>query len=522
MIPKKLVRNFLAAPKDDHRWLKELTVKEIDAALAKLRPRPKFVTDLWLHQKVCFLLGVAYPQFCFWLDMAGGKTVLSLELINYWRMAEKLRGALAMSLDEERLYVWEKDIKDHGFKFDYALLNTGSRLENWALVEENKPELVLCPYPSLASMMSVMVKKKKKDGSEMKPQPKLADKLSEYVNAMFLDESTKAGHLSSVTHRACRLMRNRTDIRYGLAGVPFGRDPVMLRNQMNLIDEGETFGPNLDLFREAFFTKKQNYFGGPHSFIYKFRKDMKPQLRRMLQHRSITYATHEFRDTPKVVRKIKYVKFGEAAETYYQKVLSKLRKSKGNYAEMDNLFVRMRQIASGFVGVRDDETGERVSVEFPDNPKLDGLLEEIDRMPPRRKFLIIYEYTYSGRKIHEALKARGIRHGWLWSGTKNPRRIQEKYDDDPDFMGIVANWRKGAFGLNAQKGNYEFIYESPVPVIERKQVDRRMDRPGQEYTVFLTDLVMRGTVDEKILGFHKDGGDIFRGLMQDKPQNTRK
>ena len=533
MIPAKLVRQYLAQEKDDHRWLKELTVKEVDAALAMLRPRPRFVTDLWLHQKVCFLLGVAFPQFCFWVDMAGGKTVISLELINYWRMAGKITtGAMAMSLDAERLYSWERDIKDRGFKFNWAMLDSGSTKTNWEIIEENQPELILCPYPSLSAMLSKLTKVKGKKKRELKPVPEWADVLAQYVDAMFWDESTKAGHLSSVVHRTCRLMRNRVDIRYGLAGVPFGRDPVLLRNQMNLVDGGETFGPNLDLFREAFFSKKKNHFGGKYSFIYKFKKEMKGKLSQMLQHRSITYATEEFTDRPKVHRRVSYVNFGEDAEKYYNRFLLKLRKARGNYEEGQNAFIRMRQIASGFVGMKDDETGDKVEVEFANNPKLDRLMEKIDRIPPGRKFLIIYEFTYSGRAIHAALKARGIRHGWLWSGTKDPLKLQRLYDDDPEFMGLVANWRKSAFGLNAQKGNYQFIYESPVAVIERRQVDRRMDRPGQLFDVHLTDIAMK-PIDDKILEFHREGGDLFKSLMgstantraepkASKAKNTRK
>jgi len=97
---------------------------------------------------------------------------------------------------------------------------------------------------------------------------------------------------------------------------------------------------------------------------------------------------------------------------------------------------------------------------------------------------------------------------------------------------LVANWRKSAFGLNAQKGNYQFIYESPVAVIERRQVDRRMDRPGQLFDVHLTDIAMK-PIDDKILEFHREGGDLFKSLMgstantraepkASKAKNTRK
>lgn len=520
MIPKRVIRDYLeqAYDKDDHRWLKELSEKQVNRMLRDLDPRPKFVTDLWLHQKVCFLLGVAFPQFAFWLDMAGGKTVLALELMNYWRMTGRFRNGIAFSLDVERLYNWEKDIKDHGFEFDYLLMDTGSTKQNWQLIQENDAELILCPYPSMTGMLSDRVprlnRKGKVIGEELVAQPKLADMMAKFVNTGIWDESTKAGG-SSETNACSVLLKRRLDIRYGLAGVPFGRDPILLRRQMSIIDNGATFGPSEEIFRAAFFSRSRNPFGGAHSWNYKFKKKLRPDFRRLLQHRSITYATHEFTDTPEVVRREVFAKLSKPAYSYYADAKERLKKAKKNQ-QRENMFVRMRQISSGFLGFKDDETGERAEIEFEVCPKFDRLMELVEAVPKKRKFLIAYEFTYSGRKIYEELQRRGIECGWLWSGTgkKLSREIQERYDEDPGFRGIVGNWRKVAFGLNAQAGNYEFVYESPVPVIERKQLDRRMDRPGQERTVFLTDLVTLGTADEKILEFHRDGGDLFKACMR--------
>jgi len=531
MIPKKLIRAYLNEPKDNWLWLKEKSEAEIDDMLKQLRPRPRFVANLWLHQKVCFLLGVAMPQFCFWLGMAGGKTVLSLELLNYWRMCGKVETGLAMSLDPERLYNWEKDIKDIGYDLPHLMLDTGSSKENWSLLAENKPALVLAPYPTVAAMLSELEKVKNKAKTARKPKPKLATQFAQYVDAVFWDESTKAGNLSSVVNRTCRLLSNRIDYRYGLAGVPFGRDPVLLRNQTNLVDHGKTFGPNLEMFYAAYFSEKENHWAkgnrAKYAKSYTFLKTMKEDLAVQLQHRSITYTTDELkklRTTALEVRKQNfYVSFGEDAQSYFDKFMARMKKAAkvGDIAARDNSFIRMRQIASGFIGVKDDETGDRAEVEFPDNPKLDMVLELVARIPPKRKFLIVYEYNYTGRKIVEALRAQGIRGGWLWSGTKDPLKVQHKFDTDPDYRFIVGNWRKTAFGLNAQKGNYTIVVERPVSVIESAQVDLRQDRPGQTRIVRIWDIVMR-PIDEKIQLFHKEGGSLFKSLMRDPSKKTLK
>src|ERR1035437_10047539 len=69
MIPSSVVNDYLTRQLDSHLWVKQLTAKQLDAALAQLQPPPKLNPRLRLHQKACFLLGVSEPKFCFWLEM---------------------------------------------------------------------------------------------------------------------------------------------------------------------------------------------------------------------------------------------------------------------------------------------------------------------------------------------------------------------------------------------------------------------------------------------------------------------
>jgi SNF2 family DNA or RNA helicase len=74
-------------------------------------------------------------------------------------------------------------------------------------------------------------------------------------------------------------------------------------------------------------------------------------------------------------------------------------------------------------------------------------------------------------------------------------------------------------GLNLQVGSYAIFYESPVGVIPRAEAEGRIHRTGQQNRCFIYDLVVKDSVDELILNFHKTGGDLWKALV-DNPQKT--
>jgi hypothetical protein len=119
-------------------------------------------------------------------------------------------------------------------------------------------------------------------------------------------------------------------------------------------------------------TAKQGHFGGME---YKFNKKMEPQFQKFLGHRSVYFGIDEVTDLPELTKIRRMCMFPADTEVYYRRCVDEILKSKGSYREVQNAFLRMRQISSGFVGVFDDEEGETTEIEFPDNPKLDLLIE---------------------------------------------------------------------------------------------------------------------------------------------------
>lgn len=517
MIPKSVIQKYLHRPVDDHRWMKSLKAHEIDELIAELRPRPKLYKGMLLHQKVTFYLGVTYPQFSFWLDMGSGKTLLSLELIKYWFRVEEMRKALVFVLSDKAFEGWERQAREFDINLPvYAL--EGSSVDKWHTLRQVDHGIVLATYPGAVAMCSEKMMKKvgrrKKMGLALVKER--LDELAEDTGVFIMDESTKAGHSTSLIYKMCQYLTRQIPIRYALAGLPFGRDPMLLFNQQYLIDRGDTFGLK-GLFKEAFFSKSKNHFGTRFSYDFKFKKSMAPELSRLMQHRSITYEEGECVELPKIRFIREPVKFSKDSQLFYQEAVKALATAQGSFKETKNIFLRMRQITSGFLGFKDDETGERAQIAFDRNPKLEALMNLVDELPENRKAVIFYEFTWSAKQMVAQFKERKFKFSWLWSGTQDSRKELHQFFNDDEYRFIIIQNKVGSYSLDGlQKvANYGFIYESPVPVIDRKQLERRLARQGQSRRVFLYDLVVPQSVDERILEFHKEGKDLMDAVRKD-------
>lgn len=527
MIPAAAVDDYLARDLDSHLWMKDLSEEEVDAALAALRPRPWIWPGTRLHQKVSILLGIAYPGFGFWLDMGAGKTLVALTLLRYWWDVGKIRRALVFVTSDKAFLTWEKQILKFGIDLPYVALE-GPSADKWRQLEGLGEGVALVTRPGAVAMCSEKVLVTKK-GKKPKPQMKLVaakvDALGDWAGGVVWDESTREGNASSLQYKLAYKLRRRAHCRYALAGRPFGRDPAMLFPQYRLIDDGETLGETLGLFRAVFCREEKNRFDpGGRARDYYFKPAMQSELARIVQHRSITYTADECVDLPPVVPIVEEVSFPTEAGAYYQRVVRTLVEARGDFRVVKNAFLRMRQVSSGFVGVHDDETGERAEIEFSENPKLDRLLDLLEDVPSWSKALVFYEFTWSGRKVVEALRREFDDDPiWLWSGTKDARAELRRFAGDDRCRTAVVQSRVGAYSLDGLQdvAAYTFFYESPVSPIDREQAERRLERDGQKHRVMRYDLVVRGSVDQRILDFHAEGEAIMDALLRDPARVVR-
>ena len=512
MIPKRAVAAFEARPRDNCRYYKNLSNTELEKLCDELPVRPPIWQGMHAHQKACFLMGTDLKRAGFFLDTGMGKTLLSLALMHYFHRQANVRTSIVLVPYRINKSEWVREIRKHSPKTTYCVL-TGSTNKKWDLLDDTDAMVYIDTYGGFTRMMTKMEPHpKKKDKGRLVLDHKRVRAMIKRIQGVYLDESSGVANSGALVTRVCRQLSKVAKVFIALTGTPFGRDPTALWSQLFLIDKGYSLGETLGLFRAAFFTESENLWGGKD---YKFKTSKQKRLNRFLAHSTIRYEANAS-DLPKLVQIIKEVTLPHDAQGYYDRVMDDLRESQGNYTETKNAFLKMRQISSGFLGYNDDDEGIRAQIELHPNPKLQLLMSLVDRVVNDHKVLVFHDFRFTGAMIARELKKQGIGHVRLSHLTKDPEALLHTFDHDPDVRCFVLS-TAGAYGLNLQIAKYGFFYESPVPVILRKQMLRRYERQGTKHsTVFLYDLICRGTVDQRILDFHKQGADLFEAIIEGK------
>lgn len=502
MISNSAKRQFLSRELNDFDWMKRVPEKELDDLINNLDPKPIFHTEPFRHQKICFIIGINFPEFLFLLDLGAGKTKIVLDLFRYYKQCGEANSALVLVPNIANIDGWRDEIEIHAPDLSYVLM-TGTKAQRLdALNTDN--DLYILNYDGFVSLCKTRV------GKKSKIYKKKVSELFKRIDFSIFDECTAFKNKKTLTFRSCNAISHKCVVKFGLTGTPFGRDPIDLWSQFYVMDNGETLGRTIKMFQEVFFSSKLNYWGG---LEYTFKKNMTNKLYQVIKNKSIYYSIEECsQNLPAVRRKNIVVDFSTTLEKYYETIKQEIIDARGNYIEMENAFMKMRQLASGFLRYKDEE-GEVIDIDFGENPKLDALMELVDEMPVSSKMIIIHNFIHTGKTICEALDKAGISHRWLSGVTKDESPIKD-FKTLPDCRILVMNHQSGSKGLNLQCANYVVFVESPVSPLDRKQCEGRCYRTGQKKTVMYYDILMRKSIDFKIQKYLKDGENLFDALIR--------
>lgn len=503
VVSPRFVETYLNRPLLDFDWLKGVPKEELyQHATSELGFR--FATECWHNQLVCFAIAASMKEFLFFLKMGGGKSKVVLDQIRYRKRRKELVRACILAPELLHVDSWAEQLRTHAPDLSYQLL-VGDKNERFDLI--NRPsDVCVMNYKGLEVYMS----RRGRVGVKTKQQlsPEIASEFASRFNFVVFDESHRLGNHRSLVFELCRWLSMSAEYRYALSGTPFGRDPAKLWPQFMLIDHGATLGRTLGTFRNVFFTPKQDYWKGVE---WTFNRDMLSSLNRVIKNRSITYELEELRDMPKKVLIKLPVRLVEEGRVYYDRIISGLREQRGDYRSLGNVFVRMRQCASGFLALRADDES-RIEVQFKANPKLTALKEFL--LSKDDKVLVFHEFIHSGVLIERLLEEMKIGYASLRGSTKDSGAQYSKFLNDPKCRVFVLNNQLGSEAINPQYVCRRAVfYESPVSPIRREQAEGRIHRPGQQWTTFVYDLTVLGTVEEKILRFVKEGRDLLRAVL---------
>ena len=516
MISKESLREFMSRSLDSATWMKKLPEDVINKELRSFKVRPKFKGHPpWLHQKVCFLLGCSYPEYLFLLDMGLGKTRVLLDLITQRQREGRFKRAIITVPRLVNLGSWEEAILEYSDLEPNIV--SGSIEEKWELLAHPKGDITVIDYPGLQHALAgrrtgnKMSEKAQRAGKrfEYAKDPQKIQQVASQYSFFGMDESHKSKNKDALRFKLLKALTASMPDRYATTGTLFGRNPEDIWAQFYLIDHGETFGDTLGMFRAAFFSEKDHHWKGKE---FTFNKGMTRELYRFLHNRSIRYSEDECLDLPQRRNITIPIHFTVEQREHYMRAVEGLINAKGQLKELDSNYLRMRQICAGFLEWREDD--EKCRVVFRDNPKLDAL-ERLVEESGDSKLVVSHEYTQSGQMITDRLTAMGVGFEWLYGKSKDPMNSVRRFLYDPKKRVFVMNSESGGTGTDGlqKQARYLVFYESPASPITRQQVLKRVHRPGQEREPVIYDLVMEGSIDERILSFVKEGQDLHSAVV---------
>lgn len=525
LISRRALNEYLDRELQTFTWMKQLRREELLEELSRFKVRPIFKTRPWLHQLVCFYIGMCEPRFLFLLDMGLGKSKILADLITQTQREGELKRALILVPNVVNMASWQDDLCVHS-DLEPWLCNVTNIQEKWERLVDPTGDVTVIDYQGLqwALCDKVLAPQKKKKGKpkyHLVPNPKKLRQVQCLYNFVGIDESHKLKNSDNLWSSLVGQLSVSAERVYATTGTVFGRNPEEMWSQFKLVDLGETFGDNLALFHEAFFTASMDHFKGT---VWTFNERRLGEVTRMMQHKSIRYDEKEVPevDLPARVSVVRKMEMASEQREHFLLALQNLLNAQGmgDPVALEAPWLRMRQIASGYL-CWNDEHGPH-TVHFPENPKLlmlEALLSEMGS----EKVVVCYDYTETGAMIVKRLQELKVGCAWLYGGTKDKVGVRDRFMHDPACRVLVMNSEAGGTGNNGlqQACRFMVFYESPTSPITRKQTEKRIHRPGQKERVFIYDLVMRRSGDQTILDNIAEGRDLFEALVNGKRMSKK-
>lgn len=139
-----------------------------------------------------------------------------------------------------------------------------------------------------------------------------------------------------------------------------------------------------------------------------------------------------------------------------------------------------------------------------------------DAVENGHKVLIFTNYIKSIESITSDLKKRGIKYLEMTGATKDRQGLVNLFQKDKKYKVFVMTLKTGGIGLNLTAADTIFIYDPWWnKTVENQAVDRAY-RLGQDRTVFSYKLILKDTIEEKILKLQESKSQLLDNLISDE------
>ncbi len=338
--------------------------------------------------------------------------------------------------------------------------------------------------------------------------PWLADQLGHGwdFDMVVLDESSSFKNPQSKRFRALKRVRSRIRRLVLLTGTPTPNGLEDLWAQIWLLDQGVRLGRTLTAYREAFFTQDYARPGQMYR-TYSPQPDAQERIQAAVADLCVSMRAEDYLELPDYVEDVIPVELDAKAAAAYRRLERELLlEADGQIITAGSAAVlngKLLQLCSGAVYDADGGVAEIHRC------KIEAFLELVEQLHGEHA-LVFYWYRHERDRLLEALQGSGLRVR-VYQGAEEERAWNAGQLDL-----LLAHPASCGYGLNLQDGGHHAIwYGYPNWALELyQQANRRLHRQGQRFPVISHHLVVKGGMDEAVVGALHGKGDVQETLLQ--------
>jgi superfamily II DNA or RNA helicase len=438
------------------RALKDKKVKKLPIN-GKLRPYQEYGFK-WLQYLKENKVGGCLAD-----DMGLGKTIQMISLLAADKSKSKKTSIIIMP--RSLLFNWENELKKFAPDLTFSIYHGSDR--NWE--EALKHQIILTTY----SVVRIDIEK-------------MMEVDFQYI---CLDESQNIKNLMAKSTKAIMLLKG--EYKFAISGTPVENNLTELYTLFRFLNPG-MFG-SLQQFKDR--------------YLYPIQKEEDEEAMRNLRIKINPFLLRRTKkevlpDLPDKIEQVLYAemdadqqKLYEERRIFYKNLLDNQISEAGGIQNSQMYIFQalneLRQLAS----VPSMQTDGKVK-----GAKLEMLSEQLEEAVSNgHKVLVFFNFLAGIEMVSEQLEAAGISYLVMTGATRDRQRIVNLFQADQEIKVLLMTLKVGGVGLNLTAADTIFIFDPWWNKAAENQAIDRAHRIGQENKVIAYKLIMKNSIEEKML-----------------------
>lgn len=329
----------------------------------------------------------------------------------------------------------------------------------------------------------------------------------EYV---VLDESQNIKNLASLTTKSVMLLNSSH--RLALSGTPLENNITEIYSLFRFLNPA-MFG-NFSDFRRFYLNPIQR--DNDRQALDMLRRKIFPFILRRLKRDVLT-------DLPERTQQVIYTEMEPAQRALYDQrrlhYIQSIRSSMTSDPQSESRMMifqamsELRRIAS----VPESLTDGHIA-----SPKIEPLMENlIQAVSNGHKTVVFFNYIAGIELVGEQLKSLGIVYDTITGATGDRASVVTRFQSDPQCMVLLMTLKTGGVGINLTVADTVFIFEPWWNRAAEQQAVDRLHRIGQKQCVSSYSLIVRDSIEEKILILQQKKSTLFDSLISSDPSMSK-